>query len=130
MTILLEDSLEFAKEHISKYYDSDFFPKAMEFEAIWHNWDEVKSELTAKNVYKLDVYPPRSREALVEQQVLPGMEQQLSLPFPTMQIKGKKYKVYGIVTKESSVVRGIDWSPKENRHVKTGAVRLNWGSRG
>jgi hypothetical protein len=38
------------------------------------------------------------REVLVEQQVLPGMESQLSLPFPTMQLKGKKYKVYGIVT--------------------------------
>jgi hypothetical protein len=63
MTILLEDSLEFAKEHISKYYDSDFFPKAMEFEAIWHNWDEVKSELTAKNIQKLQVYPPRSLPA-------------------------------------------------------------------
>ena len=38
------------------------------------------------------------REVLVEQRVLPGMEQQLSLPFPTMELKGKKYKVYGIVT--------------------------------
>ena len=39
------------------------------------------------------------REAMVEQRVLPGMEPpQLSLPFPTMHIKGNKYKVYGIVT--------------------------------
>ncbi len=38
------------------------------------------------------------REALVEQRVLPGMEPQLSLPFPTMHLKGKKYKVFGIVT--------------------------------
>jgi hypothetical protein len=38
------------------------------------------------------------REAMVEQRVLPGMEQQLSLAFPTMQLKGKKYKVFGIVT--------------------------------
>jgi hypothetical protein len=38
------------------------------------------------------------REALVEQQLLAGMEPQLSLPFPTMQLKGKKYKVFGIVT--------------------------------
>jgi hypothetical protein len=42
------------------------------------------------------------REALVEQRVLPGMEQQLSLPFPTMELKGKRYKVFGIVT-------NMDW---------------------
>jgi hypothetical protein len=40
MTILSEFALEFAKDHISKYYDSDFFPKADEFAAIWHNWEE------------------------------------------------------------------------------------------
>ncbi len=42
------------------------------------------------------------REALKEQQMLPGMEQQLSLPFPTMEAKGKRYKVFGIVT-------NMDW---------------------
>jgi len=49
------------------------------------------------------------REVLVEQQVLPGMEQQLSLPFPTMELKGKKYKVYGIVT-------NMDWDGEELIH--------------
>ncbi len=49
------------------------------------------------------------REALVEQQVLPGMEHQLSLPFPTMQLKGKKYKVFGIVT-------NMDWEGEELIH--------------
>ncbi len=49
------------------------------------------------------------REALVEQQVLPGMEPQLSLPFPTMQLKGKKYKVFGIVT-------NMDWEGEELIH--------------
>jgi len=49
------------------------------------------------------------REVLVEQQVLPGMEQQLSLPFPTMELKGKKYKVYGIVT-------NMDWGGEELIH--------------
>ncbi len=38
--------------------------------------------------------------------MLPGMEQQLSLLFSTMQIKGKKYKVYGIVT-------NMDWQEEE-----------------
>jgi hypothetical protein len=42
------------------------------------------------------------REVMVEQQMLPGMEQQLSLPFPTMESKGKRYKVFGIVT-------NMDW---------------------
>jgi len=42
------------------------------------------------------------REVMVKQQMLPGMEQQLSLPFPTMESKGKRYKVFGIVT-------NMDW---------------------
>jgi len=29
--------------------------------------------------------------------LLPGMEPQLSHPFPTMHLKGKKYKVFGTV---------------------------------
>ena len=49
------------------------------------------------------------REVLVEQRVLPGMDQQLSLPFPTMHIKGQKYKVYGIVT-------NMDWDGEELIH--------------
>lgn len=49
------------------------------------------------------------REVLVEQRVLPGMEQQLSLPFATMQLKGKKYKMYGIVT-------NMDWEAEELIH--------------
>ena len=64
MSKLTEDSLDFAKEHIEKYYDSDFFPKPFEFEAIWHNWSEVKNELTGKNVEKLWVFPPRTIPAL------------------------------------------------------------------
>jgi hypothetical protein len=49
------------------------------------------------------------REAIVEQQTLPGMEQQTSLPFPTMESKGKKYKVFGIVT-------NMDWQGEELIH--------------
>ena len=60
MTILTEHSLEFAREHIYKYYDSDFFPKSIEFEALWHQWDDVKKELMSKNVTKLWVTPPRA----------------------------------------------------------------------
>jgi Reverse transcriptase (RNA-dependent DNA polymerase) len=59
MGILSKASLDFAREHIEKYYDSDFFPKPVEFEALWHQWDEVVKELTSKNISKLWVTPPR-----------------------------------------------------------------------
>jgi len=59
MSILTEESLEFSRSHITKYYDSDFFPRPTEFEALWHNWDEVKQELMSKNVKKFQVMPPR-----------------------------------------------------------------------
>jgi len=49
------------------------------------------------------------REVIVEQQVLPGMDQQFSLPFPTMEAKGKRYKVFGIVT-------NMDWQGGELIH--------------
>jgi hypothetical protein len=35
---------------------------------------------------------------LLEQPELPGMESQVELPFPTMSIKEKRYKIFGIVT--------------------------------
>ncbi len=57
MSILTDDSLEFAKEHIQKFYASDFFPKALEYDALWHSWDEVKAELKSKNVEKHWVLP-------------------------------------------------------------------------
>ena len=59
MTLLKDDALEFARLHITKFYDSDFFPKPREFEALWLHWDEVKHELSTKNVQKLWVTPPR-----------------------------------------------------------------------
>lgn len=59
MGILSKASLDFAREHIDKYYDSDFFPKPVEFAALWHKWDDVVKELTSKNVNKLWVTPPR-----------------------------------------------------------------------
>lgn len=60
MTILSEQSLDFAREHIHKFYDSDFFPKPIEFEALWHHWGDVKKELLSKNVSKLWVLPPKA----------------------------------------------------------------------
>lgn len=64
MSKLTETALEFAKRHIEKYYDSDFFPKPFEFEALWHNWAEVKAELSSKNVEKLCVFPPHTMPAI------------------------------------------------------------------
>ncbi len=49
------------------------------------------------------------REALVEQRDFSEMEDQISLPFPTMNVKGKKYKVFGIVT-------NMDWEGEKLIH--------------
>ncbi len=35
MSTLSEQALEFAKEHIEKFYDSDFFPKPLEYQAFF-----------------------------------------------------------------------------------------------
>lgn len=64
MSILSDDSLEFARQHITKFYDSDFFPKAVEFEAIWHSWEDVKKELTSKNVVKHWATTPKTLTSL------------------------------------------------------------------
>jgi hypothetical protein len=60
MSIINEQDLEFAKDHISKYYDSDFFPKPVEYEALWHQWDAVKADLMSKNVGKIWATSPRA----------------------------------------------------------------------
>jgi hypothetical protein len=49
------------------------------------------------------------REAMEEQIGLPGIEPQLELPFPMMHLKGKKYKIFGIVT-------NMDWVGEELIH--------------
>ena len=48
------------------------------------------------------------REAL-EQQVLPGMEVQRELPFPTMDIRNQRYKVFGVAT-------NMDWEGERLIH--------------
>jgi len=49
------------------------------------------------------------RQPLEEQLQLEGMEQQLELPFPTMWIRGKRYKIFGIVT-------NMDWDGDDLIH--------------
>lgn len=60
MATLNDADLEFAKSHIERFYDSDFFPKHFEFEALWRYWPEVKQELGSKNIPKLQALQPRS----------------------------------------------------------------------
>lgn len=60
MATLNDADLEFAKSHIEHFYDSDFFPKHFEFEALWHFWPEVKHELSSKNIPKLQALQPRT----------------------------------------------------------------------
>lgn len=60
MAKLNRASLEFAKAHIIKFYDSDFFPKPFEFEALWANWDEVVTHLTCNDVNGYTIDQPRT----------------------------------------------------------------------
>ena len=41
---------------------------------------------------------PAKREVLNKQQELPGLDRQIELTFPTMDIKSQRYKVFGMVT--------------------------------
>jgi hypothetical protein len=61
MAKLSRESLEFAKAHIKKFYDSDFFPKPFEFEALWANWDEVVTHLTCNDVNGYTIVGPHGK---------------------------------------------------------------------
>ena len=54
---LKEESLEWALLHLKLYYDSDFFPKPFEYEAIEFNWDEIKAYILRKD---LEIYVPKA----------------------------------------------------------------------
>ncbi len=43
--MLTDESLDFAKAHITAFYDTDFYPKPFEYGALWYFWDEVKEHL-------------------------------------------------------------------------------------
>ncbi|MGI6586856.1 MAG: RNA-directed DNA polymerase [Lutisporaceae bacterium] len=57
---LTNSSIEFAINHILKYYDSDFFIKPFEFEAIKMFKNEVIKYLTSKEVDHFSVEPPKT----------------------------------------------------------------------
>ncbi|WP_306641048.1 RNA-directed DNA polymerase [Sanyastnella coralliicola] len=57
MRNLKDTSLEWALKHVRKFYDSDFYPRLFEFDAIQHNWIKVKEELLKID---LDNYAPQT----------------------------------------------------------------------
>lgn len=55
---LTSDAVEFAKTHITKFYDSDFFPKPFEYLALWDNWSDVKSYLVTTDLKQILMEDP------------------------------------------------------------------------
>jgi hypothetical protein len=56
-------SVQFARHHIQRYWDSDFFPKPFEFAALWGYWPEVVAYLTEHDVDDLPAFRPRTEAA-------------------------------------------------------------------
>jgi hypothetical protein len=76
-------------------------------------WKEIRGEKTKTKMEWADVcfvptaisrskkdpdYRYLATRELLEQPELPGMESQVELPFPTMRIQQRRYKIFGIVT--------------------------------
>ena len=57
MATVKENHLEWALKHLLKYYHSDFYPKIFEFDAISHNWQQVKDHILSLD---LDTDSPKS----------------------------------------------------------------------
>lgn len=57
MATVKENHLEWALKHLLRYYQSDFYPKIFEFQAISHNWEQVKDHILGLD---LDSYAPKS----------------------------------------------------------------------
>jgi len=60
MARLTQQALEFARTHIRNFYDSDFFPKPIEFDALWNNWGEVVDYLVGNEINSIPVLTPRT----------------------------------------------------------------------
>ena len=52
---LQEKSLDWSIKHLCRFYDSDFFPRCFEFEAIRLRWSDIKKDLLSKNL--CEYYP-------------------------------------------------------------------------
>lgn len=57
MSSVKENALEWALKHLTRYYDSDFYPKSFEFEAISSNWGKVKDYIINLDLLN---YTPKS----------------------------------------------------------------------
>lgn len=57
MVHVKDNHLEWALKHLLKYYDSDFYPKLFEFQAISHDWQQVKDHVLSLD---LETYAPKS----------------------------------------------------------------------
>ncbi|HCO96304.1 MAG TPA: hypothetical protein DIU00_20590 [Phycisphaerales bacterium] len=57
MPTVKENALEWSLKHLTRYYDSDFYPKSFEFEAIASNWPSVKDYVLSLDLLK---YTPKS----------------------------------------------------------------------
>ncbi len=57
MPTVKENALEWSLRHLTRYYDSDFYPKSFEFEAIGSNWPSVKDYILSLDLLE---YTPKS----------------------------------------------------------------------
>jgi hypothetical protein len=57
--VLTDASLEFARNHIISFYDTDFYPKPFEFYALWYSWADVKSYLLGTPLASAHTTNPR-----------------------------------------------------------------------
>ncbi|WP_238904901.1 RNA-directed DNA polymerase [Clostridium sp. YIM B02506] len=58
MFYLKETSIEWAMKHLRTYYDSDFFPKILEFTAIMHDWKSIKAYISKINLLEYSAHSP------------------------------------------------------------------------
>lgn len=56
---LTAETLNWARRHISTFYDSDFYPKLIEMQGLWANWDEILEYLTSKDLELISAKTPR-----------------------------------------------------------------------
>ncbi len=59
MPRLLPADIEFARLHILNFWDSDFFPKSFEFDALWADWTAIKEHLLSRDIAEFPAYRPK-----------------------------------------------------------------------
>jgi len=60
MSFLVEEDIEFARRHIQRFYDTDFFPKHFALDALWHCWKEVKPLIGSSLIRELPLSTPEA----------------------------------------------------------------------